>query len=75
VGRHTALFVALSLLVFILLTRKYAEVSVRYPRRGGVVTVSADALHPYAGLLGGLFILVDYFLTMVPILHYVSSAA
>jgi hypothetical protein len=34
VGRHTALFVALSLLVFVLLTRKYAEVAVRYPEGG-----------------------------------------
>jgi amino acid transporter len=28
-----------------------------------VVTVASRALHPFAGLLGGLFILVDYFLT------------
>src|SRR5919197_1432247 len=42
VGRHTALFVALSLLVFVLLTRKYAEVAVRYPGGGGVVTVSTE---------------------------------
>jgi len=63
VGRHAALFVALTLLVFVLLTRKYAEVAVRYPEGGGVVTVAAHAIHPFAGLLGGMFILVDYFLT------------
>jgi amino acid transporter len=63
VGRHAALFVSLTLLVFVLLTRKYAEVAVRYPEGGGVVTVAARAIHPFAGLLGGMFILVDYFLT------------
>ena len=63
VGQHAALFVAMTLLVFILLTRKYAEVAVRYPEGGGVVTVAAHAIHPFAGLLGGMLILVDYFLT------------
>jgi amino acid transporter len=63
IGRHAALFVTMTMLVFILLTRKYAEVSVRYPEGGGVVTVAAHAIHPFAGLLGGMFILVDYFLT------------
>jgi amino acid transporter len=63
VGQHAALFVSLTLLVFVLLTRKYAEVAVRYPEGGGVVTVAAHAIHPYAGLLSGMFILVDYFLT------------
>ena len=42
---------------------KYAEVAIRYPEGGGVVTVGAHAIHPVAGLVGGLFILVDYFLT------------
>ena len=60
----SALFVAMTLAVFVLLTVKYAEVSWRYPEGGGVVTVSSRALHPFAGLLGGLFILVDYFLTV-----------
>jgi amino acid transporter len=63
VGTHAALFVGLTLIVFILLTRKYAEVVVRYPEGGGVVTVATSALSPFAGLVGGLFILVDYFLT------------
>ena len=63
VGAHAALFVGLTLLVFILLTRKYGEVAVRYPGGGGVVTVAATAIHPFAGVLGGMLILVDYFLT------------
>lgn len=63
VGPHAALFVAMTLLVFVLLTVKYAEVTIRYPEGGGVVTVTTSALNPFAGLIGGLFILVDYFLT------------
>ncbi|GAC1653512.1 MAG: hypothetical protein NVS9B1_02940 [Candidatus Dormibacteraceae bacterium] len=63
VGSRSALFVAMTLLVFILLTIKYAEVAWRYPEGGGVVTVASRAIHPYAGLVGGLLILVDYFLT------------
>jgi amino acid transporter len=63
VGRLAALFVSMTLIVFILLAIKYSEVAARYPEGGGVVTVATHALHPFAGLLGGLFILVDYFLT------------
>src|SRR6202022_5064467 len=59
----SALFVLMTLFVFILLCVKYAEVTWRYPEGGGVVNVSSQALHPFAGLLGGLFILVDYYLT------------
>jgi len=86
VGPHAALFVGLTLIVFVLLARKYGEVAVRYPEGGGVVTVTAHAIHPFAGVLGGMFILVDYFLTaalsalsgiiylsdVFPILHPVS---
>ena len=39
------------------------QVAVRYPEGGGVVTVATRAIHPFAGLVGGLLILVDYFLT------------
>jgi amino acid transporter len=63
VGTRAALFVAMTLLVFVLLAIKYAEVAVRYPEGGGVVTVSTRAFHPFVGLAGGMFILVDYFLT------------
>jgi amino acid transporter len=62
-GSRAAIFVAITLLVFVLLAIKYAEVAVRYPEGGGVVTVTTRAFHPYAGLVGGMFILVDYFLT------------
>jgi amino acid transporter len=57
------LFVLMTMVVFLLLVLKYAEVSVRFPEGGGVVTVSARALNPWAGAVGGMFILVDYFLT------------
>lgn len=63
VGTHAALFVDLTFVVFVLLCIKYVEVAIRYPEGGGVVTVATHAIHPFAGLLGGLFILVDYFLT------------
>jgi len=56
-------FVSLTLLVFILLTLKYTEVTHRFPQGGGVVTVAAHAINPWFGALGGMFILVDYFLT------------
>jgi amino acid transporter len=62
-GVHAALFVGLTLIVFVLLTIKYAEVTIRYPEGGGVVTVGAHAVSGWVGLIGGLFILVDYFLT------------
>jgi amino acid transporter len=62
-GTRAALFVAMTLLVFVLLAIKYAEVAARYPEGGGVVTASTRAFHPFVGLAGGMFILVDYFLT------------
>src|SRR3989454_3089128 len=56
-------FVFLTMSVFVLLTLKYAEVTQRFPQGGGVVSVAAQALNPWFGALGGMFILVDYFLT------------
>src|SRR6266480_5559138 len=56
-------FVLLTMSVFVLLTLKYAEVSYRFPQGGGVVTVAAQAMNHWVGALGGMFILVDYFLT------------
>src|SRR2546425_1549018 len=35
----------------------------RFPQGGGVVTVAAQAINHWVGALGGMFILVDYFLT------------
>ena len=62
-GSRSTLFVLMTLFVFVLLSLKYAEVAWRYPEGGGVVTVASRAIHPFAGLVGGLFILVDYYLT------------
>src|SRR6266852_7133351 len=56
-------FVLLTFSVFVLLTLKYAEVTYRLPQGGGVVTVAAQAINHWFGALGGMFILVDYFLT------------
>src|ERR1700693_6556272 len=56
-------FVLLTCSVFVLLTLKYAEVTYRFPQGGGVVTVAAQAINHWFGALGGMFILVDYFLT------------
>src|SRR5438309_3609508 len=61
--KRAAIFVLMTLFVFILLALKYAEVTWRNPEGGGVVTISSRALHPLAGLVGGLFIVVDYYLT------------
>src|SRR5438132_11276439 len=63
VGRLAGFFVLLTMFVFILLTLKYAEVTERFPQGGGVVTVAAQAMNHWVGALGGMFILVDYFLT------------
>src|SRR5438093_8755855 len=62
-NQRAAIFVLMTLLVFVLLSLKYAEVTWRNPEGGGVVTISSKALHPFAGLVGGLFIVVDYYLT------------
>lgn len=63
VGKLAGFFVMLTMIVFILLTFKYVEVTYRFPQGGGVVTVAARALNHWFGALGGMFILVDYFLT------------
>ena len=63
VGSLAGFFVFLTMSVFVLLTLKYAEVTHRFPQGGGVVTVAALAINRWVGALGGMFILVDYFLT------------
>jgi amino acid transporter len=63
VGSLAGFFVMLTMTVFVLLTLKYAEVTHRFPQGGGVVTVAAQAINHWVGALGGMFILVDYFLT------------
>lgn len=63
VGTLAGFFVLLTMAVFVLLTLKYAEVTHRFSQGGGVVTVAAQAMNHWVGALGGMFILVDYFLT------------
>ena len=63
VGSLAAFFVLLTMVVFVLLTLKYAEVTHRFSQGGGVVTVAAQAMNHWVGAVGGMFILVDYFLT------------
>lgn len=63
IGDLAGFFVTLTLGAFLLLALKYAEVTVRFPEGGGVVTVAARGLNPWFGAVGGMFILVDYFLT------------
>src|SRR2546427_10210532 len=63
VGNLAGFFVLLTMSVFVLLTLKYAEVSARFPEGVGVVTVAAQAINSWVGALGGMFILVSYFLT------------
>src|SRR5690348_8423559 len=63
VGSLAGFFVFLTLTVFVLLTLKYSEVTHRFSQGGGVVTVAAQAMNHWVGALGGMFILVDYFLT------------
>src|ERR1700692_3048143 len=63
VGTLAGFFVFMTMSVFVLLTLKYAEVTHRFPQGGGVVTVASQAMNPWVGALGGMFILVDYFLT------------
>lgn len=63
VGNLAGFFVLLTMIVFILLTLKYAEVTARYPQGGGVVTVAASNFRPWTGAFGGMLELGDYFLT------------
>jgi len=63
VGSGAATFVLATSLAFVLLAEKYAEIAARYPGGGGVVSVSEEAFGPRIGALGGMLILVDYFLT------------
>jgi len=63
IGTLAGFFVFLTMSVFVLLTLKYSEVTERFPQGGGVVTVAAVAMNHWVGALGGMFILVDYFLT------------
>ena len=59
----TPFFVLLTTGGFILLSLKYIEISWRNPEGGGVVTITTKAFGPMWGCLGGMLIVVDYFLT------------
>jgi amino acid transporter len=63
VGTSAATFVLATSLAFVLLAEKYSEIAARYPEGGGVVSVTEEAFGPRLGALGGMLILVDYFLT------------
>ncbi len=63
VGTSAATFVLATSLAFVLLAEKYSEIAARYPSGGGVVSVAEEAFGPRMGALGGMLILVDYFLT------------
>lgn len=77
VGNFAPVFVALTTIGFILLASKYIEVSWRNPEGGGVVTVATKAFSPFMGAIGGMLIIVDYFLTAaissVSAFHYIGS--
>src|SRR5579883_2228220 len=45
IGSLAGFFVLLTMVVFVLLTMKYAEVTHRFPQGGGVVSVAASALN------------------------------
>ena len=63
VGTSAATFVLATSLAFVLLAEKYSDIAARYPGGGGVVSVAEEAFGPRMGALGGMLILVDYFLT------------
>jgi amino acid transporter len=63
VGTSAATYVLATSLAFVLLAEKYSEIAARYPSGGGVVSVAEEAFGPRMGALGGMLILVDYFLT------------
>lgn len=63
VGRSAPSFVLATGIVFVLLAEKYSEIAARYAGGGGVVSVASEAFGPRTGALGGMLILVDYFLT------------
>ncbi len=77
VGDLAAVFTALVTLGFVLLASKYIEVSWRNPEGGGVVTVATKAFSPFTGAIGGILIIITYFLTAaissVSAFHYLAT--
>src|SRR4030095_10422737 len=77
VGDRAAIFILLVTVGFLFLAQKIQEVTWRNPEGGGVVSMSAKAFGPMAGAVGGMLIIVDYFLTAaissVSGFHYLAS--
>jgi len=77
VGDRAAIFILLVTIGFLFLAQKIQEVTWRNPEGGGVVSMSAKAFGPMAGAIGGMLIIVDYFLTAaissVSGFHYLAS--
>jgi amino acid transporter len=77
VGNLAAAFIGLVTIGFFFLSQKASEVARRNPEGGGVVNMTATAFGPMAGAVGGMLIIVDYFLTAaissVSSFHYLST--
>ena len=77
VGDRAAIFILLVTVGFLFLAQKIQEVTWRNPEGGGVVSMSAKAFGPMAGAIGGMLIIVDYFLTAaissMSGFHYLAS--
>lgn len=63
VGDLAPFFVTLTALGFILLAVKYIEIVDRTPEGGGVVAITSMAFGERLGALGGIMLIIDFFLT------------
>jgi amino acid transporter len=63
VANLAAVFIGLVTIGFLFLSQKAQEVAWRNPEGGGVVNMATKAFGPFVGALGGMLIIVDYFLT------------
>jgi amino acid transporter/nucleotide-binding universal stress UspA family protein len=81
IGELATLAQLLTLGVFVLIARKYAEICARCPDGGGVVSIAEQAFPsaPTLALVGGAMITIDYFLTSaisgVSGIYYLQSVA
>ncbi len=77
VGSLASPLILLTGVGFIFLAAKYVDITARYPEGGGVVTVAGDVLGPWFSCLGGMLLLIDYFLTVAisaaSAVHYLDS--
>lgn len=76
-GSLAPFFVLITAFGFVLLAFKYVEIVQRTPQGGGVVAIGDMAFGETIGALGGMFIVVDFFLTCaissVSGFYYLSS--